>query len=193
MSSATDVRPPCSQGVSLDLLSMVDLHGSAAPRYRYLRTSKFGTACGKLDPLPKLHGLGSIPLTRGIRARRSNGLLPWFTPYALTLLDLCLFPTIPNVQELKLRGIFISSSIPEGRCYFGRFSSELRSTALPEPRCTLRRPSYPSPFFRAWTTSRSGDIPLPPSTDTWLITLSAGTAGAANTRFLSYDRVGRRL
>jgi len=96
-----------------------------------------------LKPLSRVHGLGLAPFIKKIRVtQRGTEKDPWFTPQAFGPNDLHHFSAFTNVRTLVIRIAEISEFIPDVEQYFGHLSSNLRSIALADPRCTPRQLSH---------------------------------------------------
>ena len=90
-------------------------------------------------PLPRLHGLGLIPLVKKIRVRQGLGPSSWFVPQAFGHVDLHHFSAFTNVHTLNIENMQIHRFIPGIERYFEHFSPTLRSVALYNPCCTPRQ------------------------------------------------------
>ena len=130
-----------------------------------------------LEPLPKLHELGLIPLVKDIWVRRADN---WFTPRAFSPSDLRYFSAFTNVQSLSIYKFNIHHFIPGFEHYFQQFSPTLRSITLFHPFCN--NPQQLSYFLTLFPNLDDIDIqlsfpPYAPAPNTELIPFSAPKFG----------------
>lgn len=118
---------------------------AAAPHLHHTLTltgDKLEIGRSRLEPISELQELGLIHLVKSIRLRQGLDKDCWFTPQALTQLDLRHFSTLTNVHTLKLQNLEINHFVPTLERHFGHFSQTLRSITLYDPWCTPRQLSH---------------------------------------------------